>query len=277
MITFYATFCATDVRDYIPRGTSVLLPASSYARFRRRDGSIRPAKLPEHITDRAADCGGYVATKIWGDYRYTAEQYVEWLDSFSPRWAAMMDYCCEPDIATNADAIRSRQDRTTANAYSMWQNYKSEPWAWVPTIQGWNPDDYTRHATELAPLIDEMATYYGKDSAFRVGVGTLCQRADIAMIRSVVKAVRRVLPTQPLHLWGVKGDALGGTDVLPGNIASVDSAAWTWAANTNRRGTGMTCREYALTVQLPAYTERFNRKVSTPRQQTLFDLAGIDF
>ncbi len=269
-VTFYATFAVDDVRPYIPAGISVLLPASSYARFRRkRDNAIRPAKLPDHVTERAADCGGYVATKVWGDYRYTDDEYVTWLHSFRPQWAAMMDYCCEPDIAGDAAAIAHRQARTTENAYRMWEKYKSEPFVWVPTVQGWNPDDYTRHAAELKPLVEQMAQVYGDKSHFRVGVGTLCQRDDVHLIRKVVKAVREVLPESPLHLWGVKGQALRGTEAIPPNIVSVDSAAWTWAANTNRKGSGMTKREYALTVQLPEYVRRFNKGVCTPRQGLL--------
>ena len=83
--TFYATFDSDSECSYIPTGTSVLLPASSYAR-----DNLRKPRLPGTIRDVAADCGGYVASRIWGEYRYSLEQYVNWLRSFSPRWAATM-------------------------------------------------------------------------------------------------------------------------------------------------------------------------------------------
>jgi hypothetical protein len=40
-----------------------------------------------------------VATRIWGDYRFSPTQYVSWLHTFRPAWAAMMDYCCEDELA----------------------------------------------------------------------------------------------------------------------------------------------------------------------------------
>src|SRR5882724_4482501 len=94
-IQFYATFAADDVRPYIPEGIAVLLPASSFARFcSKKTGALKPGNLPPQVTRRAADSGGYVATKKFGDYQYSQEQYTDWLFTFNPQWAAMRDYCC---------------------------------------------------------------------------------------------------------------------------------------------------------------------------------------
>lgn len=83
MLEFYATIAAEQPRDYMPGDVAYLLPASSWARVK-----MRKPKLPTHVTRFAADSGGFVATKIWGDYRYTPQQYVEWLStgSQSSRW-----------------------------------------------------------------------------------------------------------------------------------------------------------------------------------------------
>src|SRR5437660_5874825 len=168
--TFYATFDVDSLCSYIPEDAAILLPASSWA----RKGMKRPA-VPAHITDVAADSGGFVASRIWGDYRYTLEQYVTWLRSFHPRWCATMDFCCEPELH---QVTRDRQEQTTKNALAAWNAYRSESWAWVPTIQGWTPEDYRQHASQLQPLIEEMRGYYAHNSAWRVGVGTLCHRND---------------------------------------------------------------------------------------------------
>lgn len=223
-----------------------MLPASSWARKK-----MRAPKLPSHVTHTAADCGGYVATKVWGDYRYTPAQYVDWLATFQPRWAATMDYCCEPDLPV---VTRERQERTTKVAHRFWSEFKRTPWCWVPTIQGWMVSDYIRHVRDLAPLIYEMAEYYGPGSDFRVGIGTLCRRADSAMIRAVVQAVSWQLPGIPLHLWGVKRRSLSAA--LQTRIVSVDSAAWEGAFGRNieqRRASGLSEREYAYLVALPRY------------------------
>lgn len=67
-------------------------------------------------------------------------------------------FCCEQDIATDKAEVMLRQDKTTDMAYHFWEEYRDCPWAWVPTIQGWNVDDYIRHANELKPLVYEMKT-----------------------------------------------------------------------------------------------------------------------
>lgn len=268
VLTFYATIDADSVRPYIPP-VPVLLPASSFA----RRGLHRTPKLPAHVTERAADCGGFVATRIWGDYRYTPEQYVQWLRSFSPSWAATMDYCCEQEIAHDEDAICRRQERTTEMAYLFWSNYRAQHWCWVPTVQGWSEDDYRAHARQLKPLVCEMAAHYGSDSAFRVGIGTLCQRADNRMIRTIARAVTEELPGVPLHLWGIKIAALAGRESLPDAVVSTDSAAFNsfFGRSIERwRESGLTRREYQYQVALPEYQARIDAALSGPKQRVLF-------
>src|SRR5258708_4120516 len=209
-IIFYPTISRGEAGKYLDGSTTrVLLTASSYAADEvKKYGIVRKKittpTLPESITDRAADCGGFVATFKWGGiYPYTAMQYVEWLHAWHPQWAATMDYCCEDEITTDQPGIvRARQDATTGMTYHFWHTYRDVSWVWVPTIQGWAIDDYVRHAQELKPLIDEMHVYYGAESAFRVGIGTLCHRASVEMIRAVVLAVVAVLGEVDIHLWG---------------------------------------------------------------------------
>jgi hypothetical protein len=266
MLTFYATISAGDERPYMP-AVPVLLPASSWARF-----NMRAPRLPAHVTERAADSGGFVATFRWGDYRYTPEQYVDWLSTFGPQWAATMDYCCEPEIAGNEGIVRERQERTTEMARHFWREFRDAPWAWVPTVQGWEVADYRRHAVQLRPLIGEMAQRYGEGSAFRVGIGTLCRRASAAMVQHVVHAINEELPGVPLHLWGVKLTVLRSRLALT-NVASVDSAAWhgRFAYGTRRWvECGMTERQYSYLVALPAYLAKVQAALERPKQLALF-------
>ena len=265
-MTFYATIAAGDERPTIQPPGSYLYPASSFSLPRFR---MRAPRIPEHCTDVAADCGGFVATIKWGDYRYTPGEYVAWLRKFSRLdWAATMNYCCEPAIAQDEDAIVRRQERTTTMAHLFWEEFRSESWCWVPTIQGWGIEDYTAHARQLAPLIATMQEHYKGRSAFRVGIGTLCQRADAKMVRAVARTVARELPGVPLHLWGVKLAALDGFDALPETVKSCDSAAWNSRFGKGCdafKGTGMTQREYGYRVALPYYQERFARIQAKPK------------
>ncbi len=271
--TFYTTVSSDLVRSYMP-DVPVLLPASSWARKMNRFGVMRPPKLPDHVTERAADCGGYVATFKWGDYRFSPQQYVDWLQTWQPQWAATMDYCCEDEITSgNTGVVRARQQRTTEMAYHFWQEYKRARWCWVPTVQGWQPEDYRQHARELAPLIAEMADYYGPGSDFRVGIGTLCRRADVPTIVRITEIVAAELPGISLHIWGVKITALRHRIALPRAIRSCDSAAWEGAfgqGHEARRASGLTEREYAYKVALPRYLRKVEAALDAPKQQRLF-------
>lgn len=271
-ITFYATMSCDDLRPYMA-DVPVLLPASSWSRVK-----MRKPNLPPHVQHVAADSGGFVATFKWGDYKYTPDEYVRWLNTFTPKWAATMDYCCEREITGQNDGIvRQRQQRTTDMAYRFWKDYRDVSWAWVPTIQGWHEEEYIRHAQELKPLIDEMHT--AGHPHFRVGIGTLCARASAAMVHRVVQAVAEQLPGVPLHLWGVKLGVLSAAYELP-QVVSVDSAAWHGhftGQGSAWKGYGLTQREYNHKIALPRYLNKIEAalsrpKVRTPRQRSLWEI-----
>ena len=179
-----------------------------------------------------------------------------------------MDYCCEPELAV---VTQQRQRRTTENAWQAWAHWKPLPFAWVPTIQGWLPEDYRRHAYDMKPLIDEMQAAYITNPHWRVGVGTLCRRNDASMVQAILDAIREVLPGIPLHLWGIKLDALRSIDLA--QVVSTDSAAWHGnfygeRAQTRERAAQahLSMRRYAVTVKLPTYVKRVHTAVAESRR-----------
>jgi hypothetical protein len=257
-----------------------LLPASSWARGMRKDGSLPTPNFPPHVTHVAADSGGFVATLKWGGYRYSHEQYMNWLERIGSRlqWAAMMDFCCEKEIAATCGIVAERQWLTTEMAHLFWSLYRDAHWAWVPTIQGWDVEDYRRHATAMKPLIDEMSKFYAqRGQSFSVGIGTLCARANVSMILEVIASVRGVLPDVQFHLWGVKLGALQSKLLDLSVIASVDSAAWGGHFGSDikeirsaRKALGMSKTEYDYKVSLPRYLDKVSRAVTAPKQTSLF-------
>lgn len=289
MLTFYPTISQGEIGKYSLIETA-LLPVSSWAGYALRlqerkglptdqvIGRIPVPKIPTCMTNIAADCGGFVATFKWGGtYRYTPEQYVEWLDVVQPTWAAMMDYCCENEITSGKSGIvRERQQKTTGMAYRFWDEYQTKPWVWVPTIQGWDVTDYVRHVGEMKSLIEEIYAYYqdrGQENIFRVGIGTLCARASASMIREVVTQVARLLPGVQLHLWGVKLGVFKSPIALPEQITSVDSAAWNGMFGHGRnlwKKTPYSQREWCFKVQLPNYEAKVHTALSQPKQRELF-------
>jgi hypothetical protein len=280
---FFVTIDSDSIRKYMPVA-DVLLPVSSWVRKAKLDerghvvGAIPVPKLPAHLADveRGADGGGFVAMHHWGgEYRFTADQYVAWLDAWGPTWAAMLDYPVEPAIASTQMAIMERQNKTTANALAIWQAHHDKPWAWTPTIQGWTIEDYQRHAKEMLPLITEMQAVYharGMSDHFRVGIGTLCARKRTNQIVAIVQAVAEALPGVPLHLWGVKLGALKQGTQLPAAVVSSDSAAWSgrFAYGLDKyKESDLSQREYAYTVALPAYQKKIDAAYHADKQEPL--------
>lgn len=266
---FYATVDVDSVPSSCHRwmpDAPLMLPASSW--YRR---GMKKPNLPALSGPLAADCGGFVATRIWGDYRYTPRQYVDWLDTAPFDWAATMDYCCEDEITTGARGIvRERMDRTTEMAWHFWTEYRAVSWQWVPTIQGWTVENYRLHAREMRPLIERMQTHYGR--GWRVGIGTLCRRASAHDIHAVVNAVAAELPGVPLHLWGVKLGAIQSIVGLPSQVVSVDSAAWHGAFGRDMRrwkASGMKKIEHAWRVGYPEYAAKVDQALSQYKQGLL--------
>lgn len=264
---YYTLDASTDIPRYMPRDVCYMLPASSWHRVK-----MRTPRLPDGV-QTAADCGGFVATFKWGDYRYSPEQYVEWLHRFNPEWAATMDYCCENEITNGTPGIvRERQQRTSEMAYRFWNDYRDSKWSWVPTVQGWEVEDYRYHARELKPLLHEMQSRSGPH--WRVGIGTLCRRASVEMVVQVIRAVRDELGDMPLHLWGVKLGVLQKNLHLDG-VVSVDSGAWhgSWDKGVTKswawQESGMTKREWNFKVGLPNYRQKVEAATMQPKQMSM--------
>ena len=146
----------------------------------------------------------------------------------------------------------------------MLESLLDVPWAWAPVLQGRTVDDYLRQAVDLADIIYELAAVYNRRGIpFRVGVGSICRRAQVDEVRRIIAAVATVLPNVPLHLFGVKLAVLDGWGRRPRTVLSCDSAAWNgrfgtdifWI-NAECRRRGMSQREYSLKVALPRYAAR---------------------
>lgn len=277
---FYPTLDPDSVRSYLP-AHPLLLPASSWARQRRRAEDALPVPhIPPQVPEIAADSGGFAAALraqklcLEDGYSYSPQQYVTWLEGLGPRlaWAATMDYPCESSLAEGDSAVRQRQARTTEMAWFFWQRYREETFAWVPTVQGRSIADYRRHAQELRPLLEEMAACYGPQSAWRVGIGTLCKRASVELIRQVCRAVAEELPGVAQHLWGVSLRVVRSPIALPAEVQSVDSSSWNRLFYRDKEAwhaSGLSERRWTIQVALPDYLAKLERAWSTPKQLVL--------
>jgi len=284
----YYTISAKELHPAMP-STPFLLSAAS---FLRQDSqghcSLRAPRCLPASCWRGADCGGFTATMRWGGrYRFTPTQYIHWLFTWQPQWAAMMDLCCLSETGgyPGSEVVMARQRWTTAMARQFWECYREVPWCWVPTIQSYTIEEYEWHARELVPLIRQMQAYYSDPgwwndddeegqfgSAFRVGIGSLCRRASPSFILEVISRIQTIIGIDiPLHLWGVKLKVLQAGVAFPG-VVSCDTGAWNGLfgkEHEKRRASGLSVVAYSWQVSYPDYAQKVAQAQQKPQQLAL--------
>lgn len=186
--------------------------------------------------DTALDCGGFVAMKRYGGYRWNVEQYVALAMQMQPAWWAQMDFCCEPEIASDRGTVFKRIDQTAEYLHDCQDTARrigtSMP---MPVLQGWNPSDYCQ-----GPIYDS-----GFEWPELVGVGSVCRRRVGGQdgIVAVISALDAKVPKHvKFHLFGVKSTAFK-TLIAEFNhrIASVDSMAWNFACRIEAHQKKVVC------------------------------------
>jgi hypothetical protein len=275
---FHYTISRKELCADMPSVPFLLSAASFVSQNSRGDRGLRP---PRYLPDnpwRGADCGGFTATRRWkGQYHFTPAQYIQWLYSWRPRWAATMDLVCLSETGGDPgpECVRSRQDWTTEMAWRFWLHYRDVPWCWVPTISGYTTAQFEQHAHDLVGLIRQMRAYYSDPgwwedeeseaqygSAFRVGAGSLAGRADPTFIFEVITRIQTIIGRDvPLHLWGIKLKTLQSGIAFPG-VISCDSGAWNGLfgrEHKKRRESRMSVVAYSWQVQQPAYALKIAR------------------
>jgi len=279
----YPTISAGEDCQYITQLERGLFAASSYAGSVINPyvtlSEIPAPNIPEGMTDRAADWGGYRVIKDWqGKAPFTREQYVAWLYKFLPGFAATWDYPCGDEAGqTNPLVVQDRQDNTTLMSWYFWHHYKQVPWSWVPTVQGWTIEDYQRHAEDLYPLLKKMHAYYqrrdGEQSTFRVGIGSLVKRKP-RTVRQIIEAVAAILPFD-FHCWGMNYSMLKSNEPLHPQVVSGDTSSYNKRFGRNLeqdKANPEPQRKIVFQDRLPEYLKKIDRELAAPKQYIgLFD------
>lgn len=135
------------------------------------------------------------------------------------------DYMCEQFVLAVTGATIAEHQAKTTDRYLRLRPLIDGPYL-MPVIQGFSPEDYARHATEMAPWIENNA---------RVGIGSVCKRQGRPdSLAAVLEAVLDVRGDWRLHGFGVKASSLGSQRVTD-CLYSVDSMAWSFAARYEGR------------------------------------------
>ncbi len=189
---------------------------SANALFDHKNKRFREVPMNLNDLNVALDSAGFVAMHRYGNFPWTMQQYIELATTYSFAWWSQMDFCCEPEIASDRAKVLERVEATgqmlhyCRQQYFCWmeqapeiESMTSPP---MPIIQGWNPDDY-RYSIDLADTVLQ-----GKWPKM-IGVGSVCRRKLTGPdgLWRILHTIDEHLPEGvTLHLFGVKGAALGG-------------------------------------------------------------------
>lgn len=186
----------------------------------------RQKRLPRAICRWALDSGGFSELSLYGAWRTTPGDYVTQVRRYQDEiggleWAAIQDWMCEPVMLA-----RTGLDIPTHQALTI-QNYedllaKAPEIPWVPVLQGWDTDDYLRHADAYDRRGHDLPALP------RLGVGTVCRRQKAAEVDEVLRCLAGV--GAQVHAFGFKKPGLLRSGHL---LRSSDSLAWSYNARKN--------------------------------------------
>jgi hypothetical protein len=232
----------------------------------------------------ALDCGGFVAMKRYGGYRWSMLDYIDLAVMLRPVWWAAQDYSCEPEIAANSAEIGRRIRNTVftlaetlARVIHWNQELPGLPaTAPMPVIQGWRPTDYTTcvKLMEDHVISDPVAARILGSNQWPalVGVGSLCRRnlTGPNNLYQIIDALDGVLPPHVgLHLFGIKSTAVARLKDRA-RIVSVDSMAWNYAARREAFVNRVPKTKELLCDKMSAWIVRQRKMAKPSAQMALF-------
>lgn len=178
-------------------------------------------RLPRAQVDWALDSGGFSELSQWGDWTISEAQYIAEVRRYRDaiggmEWVSPMDWMCEPWIVERTGlTVEDHQRRTLLNYRRLTDAAPEVPW--VPVLQGWQTDDYLRHADQYAAAGVDLARLP------RVGLGSVCRRQGTIEAEGIVRSLAGLR----LHGYGFKTSGLyRAADAL----VSADSMAWSAGA-----------------------------------------------
>lgn len=178
----------------------------------------------------ALDSAGFVAASRYRGFPWEPRDYLDLAASAPWLWFASMDWCVEPEVAHDQEAILDRISGTVRLNIVCLNGAQDRGIAdrFVPVIQGWHPEDYLRCLERMPFAVDYPL----------VGIGSMCRRhADgehgILHVLDVLDRAFGDSATR-FHLFGLKSDGMKAARMHP-RVASCDSQAYGVAARQSAR------------------------------------------
>lgn len=222
-------------------------------------------KLPVAVTDWALDSGGFSELTLYDEWRTTPREYIAAVRRYADgigrlQWAAPQDWMCEPHmLAKTGKSIAKHQQLTIDNFLEL--RHQAPDMPFVPVLQGWDLDDYLRHADAYAKA--------GVDLAEEpvVGLGSVCRRQHTEVVEEIVLRLHGRGITG-LHGFGFK---VRGLEKAGHMLATADSMAWSYAARRRERLQGCRHRNCAnCAVYALAWRARLIANLPLWHQPTLY-------
>lgn len=208
-------------------------------------------KMHKHYSPKARWCldsGGFTELSLHGRWTTTPKQYVSAIHRYNESvgnmdWAAPQDAMCEPWILEKSKGwlggtVEAHQLYTVENFLELRDIAPHIPF--IPTLQGWDFDDYHAHIDLYASYGVDLASYP------TVGLGSVCRRQSTDEIGTIVKSLHA--KGLRLHGFGVK---MAGVVKYGNYLVSADSMAWSYGGRNNKcnytqRVSCANCLHYAL-------------------------------
>lgn len=214
------------MRPYLLTGFLLGLSQSTWLRKPGWPGMVSLHRLPKrpYPTARpwALDSGAFTHLRKHGGWDISARAYADtvaaWHDAGGLSWAATQDWLCVPPVlAATGLTVSEHQKRTVESWHELRDLAPDVPW--LPTVQGWFPEEYLTHVGMYGPeLLEEPL----------VGVGSIAARQGTDTALLIVHEL--VALGLPLHGWGVKTSGLVRYGPL---LTSADSQSWSHEARKN--------------------------------------------
>jgi len=174
--------------------------------------------------------------------------------------AGIHDWLCTPGALESTRLTVARHQELTVRSFLELRDLAPGV-PWVPTVQGWLPDDYLHHV--------ELYSRAGVDLTLEllVGVGSIAQRQETPTAARVLERLHDDAQLGNLHAFGAKFGGLGSWGWA---VRSADSMAWSWDARrmgyscARHPGDCRNCQWYA-----EHWGRRLERLVGNSRQLTL--------
>lgn len=212
------------------------------------------ASLPVYL-----DSAGFVAAVRYGGWPWTPDDYIALCAAAPWRWFASMDWCVEPQVAQNEDAVLDRISGTIRLNIECLVRAQDRGIAdrFMPVIQGWEARHYLRCLDRMWGVIDGRPI---------IGIGSMCRRHVHGQqgILQIIEALDREAPKGVrFHLFGLKSD---GAEILRQHprVASMDSQAYGTEARMRAMRSGVSKTNAYLADVMAEWWEGQEARLSLP-------------